>query len=138
MRRKLAGITFGLLLALITIVTIEAIANRLFGAQLSGDASATVASTQQPPAMLVSVLIGWFLAALAGGAAAAYISRLRAGAWIVGLAVLFGVALRFATEAQPGCVFVAGPLAPLAGAAFAQFAARKKDVLAREPGDPED
>ena len=135
MRRKLAGITLGLLLALIVIVLVEAVANRLFHPQLATDASATVASTQQPTDMLVMVVIGWFAAALVGGSVADYICRTRTAAWIVGAAVLCGVIVRLVTEAQPGWMYVAGPLAPLLGAALARSLVERRLVAERPVSD---
>jgi hypothetical protein len=133
MLRKLIGLVAGLVVAMITIMTVEAIANRMYGDGLAMDPSATVATAQQPAGLLLMVLVGWLLAGLLGGATAIHIARVKIVSWGVAAAILIGVALRFATESQPGWMFIAGPIAPLLGALLSQLLVRATS-RGRRPG----
>jgi hypothetical protein len=121
MIHKLAGLATGLIVAVLTMMTVESIGNRLHGSSLSADPSATLPVTQQPTSLLLFVLAGWFLAALVGGAVALRLSHTRWMAWPIAGAIIAGVIVMFLWTPYPFWMLIAGPAAPLLGATLARL-----------------
>lgn len=129
MIHKLGGLAAGLIAAFLTMMTIEAIGNRLHGSGLAADASATLPVTQQPTSLLLFVLAGWFLGAFLGGSIAVRVSRTGWMAWPIAAAILVGVVVMFLWAPHPSWMLIAGPAAPLLGAWLAQRIVERRLVL---------
>jgi hypothetical protein len=132
MIHKLSGLVLGLMVALITMMTAEAVGNRVHGSNLTTDASATVAVAQQPVSLLLFGVAGWFLAGLLGGMTAVRVSRMRSMAWIVAAAIVVGIVIRFLWAPHPSWMLIAGPIAPFLGAALAQFVGKRRLAVERQ------
>ena len=124
MIRTLAGIAGGIAVAIVLMVVIEAIGNRIFPPVALGAAQADP-SALLPFEALIFPLIGWFVGPLAGGLLAVWSSRRRWTSWPVAAAVLVGAILRFALAKHPVWAIAAGIAAPLAAAWIAQYGPRR-------------
>ena len=123
MRRTLAGIVGGIALAILVIVVIEALGHRLYPPPAGMELAQPNAPMRMPVQTLVFPLIGWFLGALLGGAAAVWTSRRRWTAWAVAATVAIGALLQFALAKQPVWMIVGGLAAPLVAGLLAQLLA---------------
>lgn len=135
MIHKLGGLAAGLIVAVLTMMTVEAIGNRLHGSGLNADASATLPVTQQPVSLLLFVLAGWFLGGFLGGSAAVRISRTGWMAWPIATAILLGIAMMFWWAPHPSWMYIAGPIAPLLGAWIAQRIVERRLVVRTKVGE---
>ena len=124
MIRTLAGIAGGIAVAIVVMVIIEAIGNRIFPPMALG-AAQPGSSAHLPFETLIFPVIGWFAGSLAGGVLAVWSSRRRWTSWPVAAAVLVGAMLRFALASHPVWAIAAGIAAPLAAAWIAQYGPRR-------------
>ncbi len=119
MIRSLAGLAAGLAVAIITIVAIEAIGNRLSPPPAGYDMTAWSAETL-PFETLIWPVIGWFLGALGGSLVARRVSAERWAGWAIAACVLAATLLNLALITHPVWMIVAGVVAPVLGGWIAQ------------------
>jgi hypothetical protein len=102
--RQLASVVMGLIVAWVITFGIEFVNNALYplppGTDYRDAVSMRAAMVSLPGAALVGILVGWFLAAVAGAWVAVRIARgARATAWLLGLLLLVA-AIRHMTVFQ--------------------------------------
>ena len=114
MIRPLAGLAAGLGVAIVTMVSVEAVGNRLFPPPAGYDLSQGSALSL-PFETLVWPVIGWLLGALAGSWVALRASGQRWPAWVVTVCVLAASLLNLALIRHPAWMITAGVLTPLFG-----------------------
>lgn len=116
MVRKLGGLVLGVALALVLMMAIEAIGNRVVPlAEARPDDSLPFQS-------LLPVVIGWFVGTFAGGYVAVWVGRDRWLAWAVAFAIMVGEVIAFVLTPYPAWMIVAGLVLPLLGAWAARLA----------------
>lgn len=119
MIRTLAGAAAGVAAAIITMMLVEALGFRLFPPP-----PVDIQDPDSPMALPVVnqlfPILAWFLATLAGGWVAIWMSGRERTSWIVAASVVVGALADFLLGRHPFLVMVAGPLAPIAAAWFAQ------------------
>ena len=123
MIHKLGGIALGLAIAIAIMIFAEAIGYGLFGIGVGPDGE--VPAGPPPTGVQISILLGWFLAALAGSYAAMWLSRATWTAWVIAVVIVLAVIFRFALAPGPLWTMIAGAIAPLAGAWIAKQLPRK-------------
>jgi hypothetical protein len=119
MVRTLAGLAAGLAVAILTIMSLEAIGNQLYPPPAGYDMTSASAETL-PFETLVWPVIGWFLGALAGSWVAVRICGERRAGWAIAGCVLAATVLNLALIAHPLWMVVAGVIAPFLGGWIAE------------------
>ena len=119
MIRTLAGVAAGIAVAIVLMMLIEALGNALFPPPLV-DLNNPDAPSALPFANQLFPILGWFVAALAGGWLAIQISSRKWSSWLVAASVLVGELLDFSLGRHAPWVMAAGVVAPLLAAWFAQ------------------
>jgi hypothetical protein len=114
MIRNLAGLATGLGVAIMTVMAVEGIGNRLYPPPAGYDLTSGSAETL-PFETLVWPVIGWFLGAVAGSWVAVRVSGERWLSWAVAVCVLAATILNLALITHPTWVIVAGIIAPVLG-----------------------
>ena len=120
MRRTIGAVAGGIALALLTIMLVEAIGNRIYPPPPDFDLQDPGALARLPFETLVFPVLAWFLGTFAGGFVAVRFSRRRWTAWPVAAAVLVGMVVQFALMPHPTWMIVAGLAAPIIAALLAQ------------------
>ena len=123
MIHRLSGIALGLAIAIAIMISAEAIGYNLFGLGVGPDGA--VPAGPPPTGVRISILLGLFLAALAGGYAAIRLSRAPWTTWVIGVVILMAVVLRFALAPGPLRTLAIGAVAPLLGAWIGQLLAKR-------------
>jgi len=119
MIRTLAGAAAGVAVAIVTMMLVEAAGFRLFPPP-PVDIQAPDSPMALPFVNQLFPILGWFLATLAGGWLAIWMSGRDWTSWLVAGSVVVGGILDFLLGRHPLWVMVAGPLAPLVAAWLAQ------------------
>jgi hypothetical protein len=119
MIRTLAGVAAGIAVAIVLMMIVEAMGNALF------PPPALDLNNPDAPAFLPFMnqlfpILGWFLAAVAGGWLAIQTSARQWAAWLVAASVLVGEILDFALGRHALWVMIVGVVAPVLGAWVAQ------------------
>ena len=119
MIRTLAGVAAGIAVAIVLMMIVEAVGNALF------PPPALDLNNPDSPAFLPFMnqlfpILGWFLAAVAGGWLAIQTSARQWAAWLVAASVLVGEILDFALGRHALWVMIVGVVAPVLGAWVAQ------------------
>jgi|RhiMetdeSRZDD1v2_1073273.scaffolds.fasta_scaffold02889_17 hypothetical protein len=123
--RQLASVVMGLIVAWVITFGIEFVNNQLYplppGTDYRDAVSMRAAMATLPPGALVGVLIGWFLAAVAGAWMAVRIARgARSTAWLLGLLLLVAAIRHMTVFQRPIWFWVIGialyPVAIMLGA----------------------
>ncbi len=107
MRWTLFGLAVGILLALVAMISIEALGNLLYGA--SADASP---SARAPASTLLFPLAGWIVGTLVGSWAAIRISGHARAGWVIAGFIVAAVLLNFVLQRYPLWLMIAGIVAP--------------------------
>ncbi|MDQ3245499.1 MAG: hypothetical protein M3Q52_01150 [Pseudomonadota bacterium] len=107
MRWTLFGLVVGVLLALITMMSIEALGNSLYG--VSADATP---SARAPAIALMFALAGWVAGTLVGSWAAIRISGHARAGWVIAGFIVAAVLLYFMLDRYPLWMMIAGVVAP--------------------------
>ena len=118
--RTLGGLAAGLLVAILTIIAIEAVGNQLYPPPAGYDMTSASAESL-PFATLIWPLIGWFLGAIAGGWVALRVAGERWTGWAIAACVLAATILNLVLIRHPTWMIVAGVIAPLLGGWIAQL-----------------
>lgn len=108
MRWTLFGLVVGVLLALVAMIAMETLGNRLYG--LSADAAP---SAKSPAIALLFPLAGWIVGTLIGSFAAIRISGHARSGWVVAAFIVAAVVLNFLLQRYPLWLMIAGLIAPL-------------------------
>jgi hypothetical protein len=85
---------------------------------------------EMPVGALALVLAGWVVGALDGGLVAAWISKRRVPAIVVGVLVMLGAFLMVAMVPHPMWMSIAGVLLPLPAALFGAWLVRGRKTVA--------
>jgi len=124
MIRTLAGAAAGVAAAIVTMMLVEAAGFRLFPPP-----PVDIQDPDSPMALpfvnQLFPILAWFLAALAGGWLAVWMSGRGWTSWVVAGSVVVGALVDFLLGRHPLWVMVAGPIAPLAAAWLAQRLPRR-------------
>ena len=119
MIRTLAGLASGLTVAIVTIMALEAIGNRVYpppgGYDMTGSSAESL-----PFETLVWPVIGWFVGSLAGAWVALRVSAEAWAGWAIAGCVLAATILNLALIRHPLWMIVAGLAAPVVGGWIAQ------------------
>lgn len=86
--------------------------------------------SQMPMGALVLVLAGWVVGALDGGLVAAWISKRRVPAIVVGVLVMLGALLMVTMAPHPLWMSIAGVLLPVPAALFGAWLVRGRKTVA--------
>ena len=124
MVRKLSGLAVGVAIALVLLMSIEAIGNRVF--PISADQMDGAPLGFRP---LLPVVIGWFVGTFVGGFVAVLIARQPWVAWAVAGAIILGEAIAFILASYPLWAMAAGFVLPLFGAWAAYHLACQRVTL---------
>lgn len=128
MRRTLAGAAVGIAIAIALMMLVEGIGNRVFPPPRV-DLNNPNAPLAMPLPNQLFPLVGWFLAALAGGWLAIRISGRAWTCWFVAAAVIAGQLLSYLLGRHETWLMAAGVVAPLAAAWLAQTLAGRARAL---------
>ena len=119
MIRTLAGVAAGIAVAIVLMMIVEAAGNALFPPPAL-DLNNPNAPAGLPFVNQLFPILGWFLAALAGGWIAIQLSARTWTSWLIAASVLVGEFLDFALGRHALWVIVVGVVAPVIGAWVAQ------------------
>lgn len=121
----LAGLVAGVGTAIVIIIIGDALAHRIVPPPAGADVYAANDPSGPATATLVGLILGWFLAGLAGGWIAVRIARAGWTAWAVAGVIILAAVYLFTQVAHPLWTMAGGIAAPLAGAWLVQRRARE-------------
>lgn len=130
MLRQVGGVVAGLVLAMLVILAIEGAGHAVFppgpGADLADPLQRQTFMDSVPLAAKLTVLLGWFLAALLGGWLADRIARRGLAGYVVATLIVAGGVWTMVELPHPLWMQVGGVLLPFAGAWAAERLARRR------------
>ena len=134
MIRTLGGLAWGIGVAILVMMLVEAAGNQLYPPPVGLDLERPDAAFRMPFRTLIFPVLGWFLGPLAGGMIAIRVSGRRWASWPVAAVVLVGAIVQFALAGYPLWMIAAGLAAPPAAALLAQLLVRPRaGDLAADP-----
>jgi hypothetical protein len=120
MWRRVAGVAFGLVVAMAGIALMEVVGHRLFpppaGTDMRDAAQVAAIVDRLPVAAKSWVVLAWTLGTFAGACAGVAVSRWRAAAWLVAAGVIAGAILNMLAIPHPVWMQVSGVLLPILAA----------------------
>lgn len=128
MIRTLGGVATGIATAILLMMIIEFAGNQVFPPPRV-DLNNPNAPMAMPLPNLLFPLLGWFLAALAGGWVAIWVSNRQWTSWLVAASVIAGQLLSYLLGRHPLWLMAAGVAAPLIAAWLAQKLPRRRGRL---------
>ncbi len=115
MVRKLTAFALGLIVAVIVMMSVEALGYRLF--PLPGFDEAQPANPAAiPTGVLVFILLAWSLGVAIGAYVAVRMSKVPWPAWLIAAAIVAAACFRFALAAHPTWMIAAGIALPILAA----------------------
>ena len=128
MIRTLGGVATGIAVAIALMMIIEFVGNQVFPPP-TVDLNNPNAPMAMPLPNQLFPLAGWFLAALAGGWVAIWVSNRPWTSWLVAASVIAGQLLSYLLGRHPMWLMAAGVVAPLIAAWLAQKLPRRRGRL---------
>ena len=118
------GVVAGVVVAFLCVFGIETVGHMAFplppGTDLTDPAQVARLMEAMPPAALASVVIAWFVGALAGAWVADAVAKRALAGWIVVLLVIAGGIYTMVTIPHPAWMWAAGIALPLIAGWLAQ------------------